>query len=67
MKVLKFRVPERLAAEIDAEARARGLSRSAAVRERLQWVPTKNTLEPLAVGRDLAGSATERWLSSRGV
>lgn len=36
MKTLTVRVPDALAAEIDAESRKRGLSKSDIVRERLQ-------------------------------
>ncbi len=36
MKTYTFRVPEALLDEIDAEARARGLTRSAVARERLR-------------------------------
>jgi Arc/MetJ-type ribon-helix-helix transcriptional regulator len=56
MKTLTVRLPEPLAAEIEAESRARRLSKSDVVRERLQRAPAAATDDPLASIRDLIGS-----------
>ncbi len=57
MKTLTVRLPEHLVAEIDAESRGRGVSRSDVVRERLQTAPSGGrraaALETIA---DLIGS-----------
>jgi hypothetical protein len=58
MKNFSFRVPDWLADEIEAEARARRITKSDVVRERLQRTTPQLTLEsdPLASIRDLIGS-----------
>ena len=56
MKTLTVRLPETLAAEIEAESRARRLSKSDVVRERLQRAPAMASDDPLASIRDLIGS-----------
>jgi hypothetical protein len=56
MKTLTVRLPEPLAAEIEAESRARRLSKSDIVRERLQRAPAPASDDPLASIRDLIGS-----------
>jgi Arc/MetJ-type ribon-helix-helix transcriptional regulator len=56
MKTLSVRLPEPLAAEIEAESRARSMSKSDVVRERLQRAPALATDDPLASIRDLIGS-----------
>jgi Arc/MetJ-type ribon-helix-helix transcriptional regulator len=56
MKTLTVRLPEPLAAEIEAESRARRLSKSDVVRERLQRAPAAASDDPLASIRDLIGS-----------
>ena len=42
MKTLTVRLPEELAAQIDAESRQRKMSKSDIVRERLSWVRPRN-------------------------
>jgi Arc/MetJ-type ribon-helix-helix transcriptional regulator len=56
MKTLTVRLPEPLAADIEAESRARRLSKSDVVRERLQRAPAQIRQDPLASIRDLIGS-----------
>ncbi len=56
MKMLTIRLPDALAAEIDAEAQARRLSRSDVVRDRLLRAPVQIEVDPLASIRDLIGS-----------
>jgi hypothetical protein len=58
MKSFSFRVPDWLADEIEAEARARGITKSDVVRERLHSsAPRPNSdADPLASIRDLVGS-----------
>jgi Arc/MetJ-type ribon-helix-helix transcriptional regulator len=56
MRTLTVRLPEPLAAEIEAESRARRISKSDVVRERLQRVPAQEPVDPLASIRDLIGS-----------
>jgi len=56
MKTLTVRLPEPLAADIETESRARGISKSDVVRERLQRVPAEVRADPLASIRDLIGS-----------
>jgi hypothetical protein len=51
MKTLTVRLPEALAAAIEAESRQRGLSKSDVVRERLERVPAA---EPGAPAYDIA-------------
>jgi Arc/MetJ-type ribon-helix-helix transcriptional regulator len=57
VKTLTVRLPDRLAREIDAESRGRGVSKSDVVRERLQAAPAvrerAGTLDAIA---DLIGS-----------
>ena len=55
-RTISVRLPEPLVAELDAEARERGISRSALVRERLERAATQARLDPLASIRDLIGS-----------
>jgi len=78
MKTLTVRLPEPLAAEIEAESRARRLSKSDVVRERLQRArDPEQAHDPLASIRDLIGSVkddlpedlsarTEHYLRDRG-
>lgn len=56
MKTLTVRLPESLAAEIESESRARRISKSDVVRERLKRAPAQATDDPLASIRDLIGS-----------
>jgi len=67
MKTLTVRLPEPLAAEIEAESRARRVSKSDVVRERLERAPAGKTDDPLASIRDVIGSVDglPRDLSSR--
>ena len=53
MKSITIRLPEPLIADIDAESRGRGVSKSDVVRERLQRVPHR-TGEPAPVPYDIA-------------
>ena len=56
MKTLTIRVPDELAAEIEAESQSRRISKSDVVRERLQRAPAQVEVDPLASIRDLIGS-----------
>ena len=58
-KTLTVRLPESLVAEIDAESRRRGMTRSEVVRERLQnaEVASRSAGESLHVIADLIGAA----------
>ena len=58
MKTLTVRLPEALAAEIEAESRDRGMSKSDVVRERLERAPRKSQRTPpsFAAIADLIGS-----------
>jgi len=58
MKTLTVRLPERLVAEIEAESRGRGCSKSDIVRERLQQAapPARRRSAPLDAIADLIGS-----------
>jgi Arc/MetJ-type ribon-helix-helix transcriptional regulator len=56
MKTCSIRLPDRLVAEIEAESRARRISKSDVIRERLERVPAQATDDPLASIRDLIGS-----------
>jgi Arc/MetJ-type ribon-helix-helix transcriptional regulator len=56
MKTINVRLPDPLIAEIEAESRARRVSKSDIVRERLQRAPTHADTDPLASIRDLIGS-----------
>jgi hypothetical protein len=57
MKTLTVRLPEALAAEIEAESRKRGLSKSDVVRERLERAREGSKLPPhLEAIADLIGS-----------
>jgi Arc/MetJ-type ribon-helix-helix transcriptional regulator len=56
MKTLTVRLPESLAADIEKESRARRVSKSDIVRERLQRARTEENDDPLASIRDLIGS-----------
>ncbi len=56
MKTLTVRLPEPLAAEIEAESQSRRISKSDVVRERLQRAPSQSPTDPLASIRDLIGS-----------
>ncbi len=60
MKTLVVRIPESVAAEIEATARARGVSKSEVARGRLakpQEIAAKD--DPLASIRDLIGSVVD--------
>ena len=69
MKTLTVRLPELLVAEIDAESRRRGCSKSDIVRERLQPADRSNCYQsaPLEAIADLIGSVNglPRDLSAR--
>ena len=58
MKTLTVRLPEQLVAEIEAESRGRGLSKSDVVRERLHSAPAAagRSAAPLDAIEDLIGS-----------
>lgn len=58
MKTLTVRLPEQLVAEIEAESRGRGLSKSDVVRERLHSAPAAagRSAAPLDAIQDLIGS-----------
>ena len=57
MKTLTVRLPEPLAADIEAESRGRKISKSDVVRERLELSPRKRRRTPsLDVIADLIGS-----------
>jgi Arc/MetJ-type ribon-helix-helix transcriptional regulator len=58
MRTLTVRLPEALAAEIEAESRERGISKSDIVRERLERAPRKPRRTPpsFAAIADLVGS-----------
>ncbi len=58
MKTLTVRLPEQLVAEIEAESRGRGVSKSDVVRDRLQGRPgsARGKPESLAAIADLVGS-----------
>lgn len=60
MKTLTVRLPEALAAEIEAESRTRGLSKSDVVRERLERARKATELPPaLEDIADLIGSVDD--------
>lgn len=59
MKTLTVKVPEPLAASIEAESRARHMSKSEVVRERLERAPIYPNTDPLASIRDLIGSVDD--------
>jgi Arc/MetJ-type ribon-helix-helix transcriptional regulator len=60
MKTLTVRLPEPLAADIEAESRRRGLSKSDIVRERLERARETTELPPsLADIADLIGSVED--------
>ncbi len=59
MKTLTVRLPESLAAEIEAESEARRISKSDVVRERLQRPRPGGAEDPLAGIRDLIGSVED--------
>jgi Arc/MetJ-type ribon-helix-helix transcriptional regulator len=58
MKTLTIRLPDPVAAEIEAESRTRKISKSDVVRERLRVVrgPTQRAKAPLHAIADLVGS-----------
>jgi Arc/MetJ-type ribon-helix-helix transcriptional regulator len=56
MKTLTVRLPDPLAAEIEAESRSRRVSKSDVVRERLMRAKAEVADDPLASIRDLIGS-----------
>ena len=56
MRTVSVRLPEPLVADLDAESRERGISRSALIRERLELAATQPRSDPLASIRDLIGS-----------
>jgi hypothetical protein len=59
MKTLTVRLPAPLAANIEAESRRRGVSKSDVVRERLERAPASKDVDPLASIRDLIGSVKD--------
>ncbi|HEY4113122.1 MAG TPA: CopG family transcriptional regulator [Rhizomicrobium sp.] len=59
MKTLTVKLPERVAAEIEAESRERGISKSDVVRERLELAPKRKMPPSLAAIADLIGSVAE--------
>lgn len=56
MKAVNVRLPESLLAEIEAESRARRMTTSEVLRDRLQRAPAHPDTDPLASIRDLVGS-----------
>lgn len=56
MKTLTVRLPEPLAADIEAESRGRNISKSDVVRERLERAPRPRRTAPLDSIADLIGS-----------
>lgn len=56
MKTLTVRLPDELAAEIEAESCQRGVSKSDLVRERLERAAAQAPTSPLADISDLIGS-----------
>lgn len=56
MKTLTVRLPEPLAADIEAESRGRNISKSDIVRERLERVPRRRRTARLDAIADLIGS-----------
>jgi hypothetical protein len=56
MKTVTLRLSDSLHANIEAEARARRLSKSDVMRERLQRTQNEDQPDPLASIRDLIGS-----------
>ena len=58
MKTVTLRLPDELVAEIEAESRAQGRSKSDVMRERLRGAATTQgpAADPLASIRDLIGS-----------
>jgi Arc/MetJ-type ribon-helix-helix transcriptional regulator len=67
MKTMTFRLPEELVAELDAQARRRGASRSDVVREGLEaYVARPSVAMPrpsfLDLARDLVGSVVNDGL-----
>lgn len=56
MKTLTVRLPEPMAAEIEAESRRRSVSKSDIVRGRLERAATGTGADPLAPIADLIGS-----------
>jgi len=56
MKTVTVRLPESLAADIEAESRQRRISKSDVIRERLERAATQPQADPLASIRDLIGS-----------
>jgi Arc/MetJ-type ribon-helix-helix transcriptional regulator len=78
MKTLTVRLPEALAAQIEAEARRRKLSKSDVVRERLTAAPRSGERQPAILDAiaDIVGSVdglprdlssrTKRYLKSTG-
>lgn len=78
MKTLTIRLPDPLAAEIEAESRTRKISKSDVVRERLRVPrgPARRAKAPLHVITDLIGSVdglapdlsarTKRYLTTTG-
>ncbi len=62
MKTLTVRLPATLATEIEAESRARGMSKSDVVRERMRRATgrgRRGTSDPLAAITDLIGSVDD--------
>lgn len=59
MKTLTVRVPEKLAAQLDAEARKRKVSKSDIVRERLMRAPSGEGHSSLDAIADLIGSVKD--------
>jgi Arc/MetJ-type ribon-helix-helix transcriptional regulator len=59
MKTLTVRLPESLVADIDAESRDRGVSKSDVVRERLQAVRPNGRIGALKAIADVIGSVDE--------
>jgi Arc/MetJ-type ribon-helix-helix transcriptional regulator len=58
MKAITVRLPERIAAELEEEARKRRISKSDVVRERIARA-REPSADPLAGIRDLIGSVTD--------
>ncbi len=59
MKTLTIKVSERLAAELESEAKTRGVSKSDVVRERLELASGREAPAGLAAIADLIGAVDE--------
>jgi hypothetical protein len=62
MKSMTFRLPEKLVAEIEAESRKSGVSKSDVVRRRLEQTESSVPLTMYDVAKDLIGSVNDPTL-----